>query len=104
MRMSDINGLQRLSARDNCVCQTVELLHRQEGVYQHRVSLSIDQRRRIGHPSLQQLHEVASTTEAHFKRQDVGDLLSSRTQRRHPRHELRGFLVTAAAADEMLDA
>ena len=54
--------------------------------------------------SPQQLHEIASATEAHLERQDVSDLLSPAAQRRHPRHELRGFLVTAAAADEMLDA
>jgi hypothetical protein len=33
--------------------------------------------------SLQQLHEVASTTEAHFERQDVSDLLCPAAQRRH---------------------
>src|SRR6266849_1175702 len=54
--------------------------------------------------SSQQLHEVASATEAHLERQDVSDLFSLAAQRRHPCHELRRFLVTAAAADELLDA
>src|SRR3984893_2621170 len=48
--MSDIDCLQRLSARNNGVCQTVALLHRKEGIYEYRVLLSVDQRRRIGHP------------------------------------------------------
>src|SRR6516162_8277927 len=50
MGMSDIDCLQRLSARNNGVCQAVGLLHGEEGIHQHRVPLSIDQSRRIGDP------------------------------------------------------
>src|SRR3954469_3061026 len=37
MCMSDINCLQRLSAFNNGVCQTVALLHSKEGINEYRV-------------------------------------------------------------------
>jgi hypothetical protein len=52
--------------------------------------------RRINSP--QQLHEVASTTEALFERQDAGDLFCLAAQRRHPRNELRGFCLSGSSA------
>src|SRR6478672_525051 len=48
--MGDIDCLQRLSARNNGIRQPIALRHRKEGVYEYRVLLSVDERRRIGHP------------------------------------------------------